>query len=133
VDLQGLQRAVPAGIACVSNAYSLVDQQSENLLTLCREQGIAWVPFFPLGGAFPGLPKVTAQPAVIEISARLNITPSQLGLAWLLARAPNMLIPGTADRAHLEENVAAASIVLPDDVLCELDALKPSPPGEIRA
>jgi aryl-alcohol dehydrogenase-like predicted oxidoreductase len=133
VDLQGLKRALPAGICCVSNAYSLVDQQFEDILTLCREQDIAWVPFFPLGGAYPGLPKVTDQPAVIEIAAKSKLTPTQLGLAWLLAHAPNiLLIPGTADHQHLDDNIASASIRLSPETLAELDAFEPPAPGEIE-
>ena len=131
IDLQGLKRALPVGIACVQNAYSLVSHEFEEVLTLCREHHVAWVPFFPLGGAYPGWPKVTEHPAVIEIAAKLDIKPSQLGLAWLLAHAPNiLLIPGTADRGHLEENIAAASIQLSWDVLAELDALDPPAPSE---
>jgi aryl-alcohol dehydrogenase-like predicted oxidoreductase len=57
VTLDGLRRALPAGIACVQNAYSLVSRDDEDMLRLCAAEGIAWVPFFPLGGAFPGLPK----------------------------------------------------------------------------
>ncbi|SDS98376.1 aldo/keto reductase [Bradyrhizobium canariense] len=134
IDLNGLKRALPAGIACVQNAYSLVSRQFEDMLALCLEHKIAWVPFFPLGGAFPGWPKLTDQPKVIEIAERLKITPAQLGLTWLLAHAPNMLlIPGTADRQHLEENVAAASIQLAQEALAELDALDLSPaPGDIK-
>ena len=80
--------------------------------------------FFPLGGAFPGLPKVTAQPAVIDAAARMGVTPSQVGLAWLLAHAPNtLLIPGTGSVEHLEENVAAGSIALDASTMSALDAL----------
>ena len=108
VTIDGLRRALPAGIACVQNAYSVVGRQFEAMLELCLAEGIAWVPFFPLGGAFPGLPKVTAQPVVIDAAARMGVTPSQVGLAWLLGHAPNtLLIPGTASIGHLEENVAA--------------------------
>ena len=132
IDLQGLKRALPVGIACVQNAYSLVSQDFEDMLTVCREHHVAWVPFFPLGGAYPGWPKVTDQSAVTGIAAKLEIKPSQLGLAWLLAHAPNiLLIPGTADRGHLEENIAAASIPLSQDILAELDALDPPAPSEI--
>lgn len=126
VDQAGIQRALPAGIACVSNAYSLVDRHAEDALALCRAQGIAWVPFFPLGGAHPGLPKVTEQAALIEIAAELAITPAQLGLAWLLAHAPNiLLIPGTADLMHLEQNMAATSVRLDEQALSVLDAYQP--------
>jgi aryl-alcohol dehydrogenase-like predicted oxidoreductase len=96
VDMTTLKRALPAGIACVQNAYSLVSRQFENMLRLCCIHQIAWVPFFPLGGAFPKWPKVADQPKVIEIAERMKITPSQLGLAWLLAHAPNHLALLTA-------------------------------------
>ncbi|MEU2630624.1 aldo/keto reductase, partial [Kitasatospora sp. NPDC007106] len=107
VTLEGLRRALPAGVVCVQNAYSLVSRDDEDLLRLCVAEGIAWVPFFPLGGAFSGLPGVTDEPAVHAVARSLGVTPSQVGLAWLLHQAPNvLLIPGTADPAHLEANVA---------------------------
>jgi pyridoxine 4-dehydrogenase len=113
VTLDGLKQAAPAGIACVQNAYSLVSRDDEDMLRFCVAGGIAWVPFFPLGGAFPGLPKVTDEPAVHVVAEKLAVTPSQIGLAWLLHHAPNvLLIPGTADPAHLEANVAASTIAL---------------------
>src|SRR5690606_269984 len=100
--------ALPAGIACVQNAYSLVARPDEEMLDLCVAHGIAWVPFFPLGGAFPGMPKVADEPAVRAASAALGVSPAQVGLAWLLRHAPNtLLIPGTSDVGHLEANVAA--------------------------
>lgn len=124
VSLEKVERVLPAGIACVQNAYSLVNRDSEKLLSLCLDHQIAWVPFFPLGGAMPGLPKVTDQPKVIDISKQLGITPSQLGLAWLLQHSPNtLLIPGTTDNGHLEENLAAGSVVLSEDFLSELNSL----------
>ncbi len=130
VDLDGLERALPAGIACVQNAYSLVNREFEGLLAFCLANRIAWVPFFPLGGTMPGSLKVTAQRRVIEIAARLAVTPSQVGLAWLLGHTPNtLLIPGTASLAHLEENVAAASVSLDEEAVAELDALQSEKPG----
>ena len=124
VRLEGLQRALPAGIAAVQNAYSVVSRQGEDELRFCLANGIAWVPFFPLGGAAPGWPKVTDQPQVKAIAARLNVTALQVGLAWLLKHTPNtLLIPGTASGGHLEENVAAGAVVLDEEALAELDAL----------
>ncbi len=124
VTLEILRRALPAGIACVQNAYSLVSREDEDMLGLCLAEDIAWVPFFPLGGAFPGLPKVTDEPAVHTVAESLGATPSQIGLAWLLHHAPNVhLIPGTATAGHLEENVAAGSIVFDDATLATLDAV----------
>jgi aryl-alcohol dehydrogenase-like predicted oxidoreductase len=129
VDLPTLIRAMPAGIVCVQDAYSLVDRRREDVLAWTVEHGVAWVPFFPLGSAFRGFPKVADQPVVRRVAAELGATPAQIGLAWLLAHAPNtFLIPGTRSLAHLEENVRAGEIVLSDDQLAALDAV---PPGEL--
>jgi diketogulonate reductase-like aldo/keto reductase len=90
------------------------------------EQAIAWVPFFPLGSAFPGFPKVADNAVVREIADELDATPAQVGLAWLLAHAPNtLLIPGTRSLGHLEENVGAGEIVLSADAMARLDAVSP--------
>ncbi|MBO0918194.1 aldo/keto reductase [Streptomyces laculatispora] len=125
VTLDGLRRALPAGITCVQNLYSLVSRDDEEMLRLCTEEQIAWVPFFPLGGSFPGLPKVTDEPAVTAAARSLGRTPAQVGLAWLLHHAPNtLLIPGTADAGHLEANVAAGTIDLDDAALALLDAVE---------
>jgi aryl-alcohol dehydrogenase-like predicted oxidoreductase len=125
VNLDGLRRALPAGIACVQNAYSLVSRDDEDMLQLCAAEGIAWVPFFPLGGAFPGLPKVTEEPVVHAVAGSLGVAPSQVGLAWLLHHAPNvLLIPGTADAAHLEANLAAGKITFDAETLATLDAIE---------
>ncbi|MFF4463239.1 aldo/keto reductase [Streptomyces mirabilis] len=125
VTLDGLRRALPAGIACVQNAYSLVSRDDEDMLQLCAAEGIAWVPFFPLGGAFPGLPKVTEEPVVHAVAESLGVAPSQVGLAWLLHHAPNvLLIPGTADAAHLEANLAAGKITIDAETLATLDAIE---------
>ncbi|MGW4143393.1 aldo/keto reductase [Streptomyces mirabilis] len=125
VTLDGLRRALPAGIACVQNAYSLVSRDDEDMLQLCAAEGVAWVPFFPLGGAFPGLPKVTEEPVVHAVAESLGVAPSQVGLAWLLHHAPNvLLIPGTADAAHLEANLAAGKITFDAETLATLDAIE---------
>lgn len=125
VTLDGLRRALPAGIACVQNAYSLVSRDDEDMLQICAAEGIAWVPFFPLGGAFPGLPKVTEEPVVHAVAGSLGVAPSQVGLAWLLHHAPNvLLIPGTADAAHLEANLAAGKITFDAETLATLDAIE---------
>lgn len=124
VGLDELRRAVPAGIVCVQNSYSLVSRDDEDLVGLCAAEGIAWVPYFPLGGASPGVPKVTDEPAVQSAARALGRTPSQVGLAWLLHHTPNaLLIPGTADPAHLEENIAVGAITFDDVTLAELDAI----------
>ncbi|MFC4033269.1 aldo/keto reductase [Streptomyces polygonati] len=131
VTADGLRRALPAGIVCVQNAYSLVSRDDEDMLALCAAEGIAWVPFFPLGGAFPGLPKVTDEPAVHAVAESLGVTPAQVGLAWLLHHAPNvLLIPGTADAGHLAANWAAAEIRLDAAALTALDAVE-SRSGEL--
>lgn len=124
VGIDSLRRALPARIVCVQNAYSLVARQFEDMLALCIAEGIAWVPFFPLGSAFPGLPKVAEQPEVVAAAARLGVTPSQIGLVWLLRHAPNtLLIPGTGSVAHLAENVAVGSIKLDDAITATLDSV----------
>ncbi|MFC5909239.1 aldo/keto reductase [Streptacidiphilus monticola] len=124
VSLDNLRRALPAGVVCVQNAYSLVSRDDEDMLRLCAAEGIAWVPFFPLGGAFPGLPKATDEPAVRAVAESLGVTRAQVALAWLLHHAPNvLLIPGTADRAHLEANIAVGGITLDAAALATLDAV----------
>ncbi|MBP0457632.1 aldo/keto reductase [Streptomyces montanisoli] len=124
VSAEVLRRALPAGIACVQNSYSLVAREDEEILALCAEQGVAWVPYFPLGSAFPGFPKVTDEPAVLAAAQSLGLSPSQVGLAWLLHHSPNvLLIPGTADAGHLEANVAAGAVAFDDATLAALDAV----------
>ncbi|MFC1415459.1 aldo/keto reductase [Streptacidiphilus cavernicola] len=128
VTADGLRRALPAGIACVQNAYSLLARDDEDMLALCAAEQIAWVPFFPLGSAFPGLPKVTDEPAVRAAAESLDCTPAQVGLAWLLRHAPHvLLIPGTADPDHLAANTAAGSLVLDEATLAALDAVPSRP------
>jgi hypothetical protein len=123
VRLDQLQQALPVGIACVQNAYSLIERSGEPVLDLCAGEGIAWVPYCPLGSAFPAWPKVTDQPAVIEAARLLGVTPSQAGLAWLLQHAPNiLLIAGTSSIDHLRENVAAGEIDLPAEMIAHLEA-----------
>ncbi|MBP2330682.1 aryl-alcohol dehydrogenase-like predicted oxidoreductase [Kibdelosporangium banguiense] len=125
VTLDGLRQALPAGIVCVQNAYSLISRGDEQMLRLCLDEQIAWVPFFPLGGAFAGMPKVTDEPTVTAIAQSLGYSPAQVALAWLLHHAPNvLLIPGTANPRHLEANVAAAKITLDDFTMSALDAVQ---------
>ncbi len=112
-----------AGIVCVQNAFSLVDQSDTTVLDRCTGAGIAYVPYFPLGSAFPHMPKVTEQPATRAVAKRLGVRAAQVGLAWLLARATNvLLIPGTSSVAHLEENMAIGDLHLAEDDLAELTA-----------
>lgn len=121
--VEQVQQAIDqAGIVCVQNAYSLLDQNDRAVLDLCEGRGIAYVPYFPLGSAFPHLPKVTDDPAVQAVAARLGATPAQVGLAWLLAHRENiLLIPGTSSVAHLEQNLAAADLALSEQDLAALD------------
>jgi aryl-alcohol dehydrogenase-like predicted oxidoreductase len=108
-------------IGCVQNPMNLLDRDGEPVLELCREAGTPFVPFFPLGSAFPGMPKVTEQLAVREVADRLGATPAQVGLAWLLQHSPNvLLIPGTSSVAHLEENMAAGDVQLDAQALARL-------------
>jgi pyridoxine 4-dehydrogenase len=123
ITLEVLTQALPAGIVCVQNAYSLVSREFESMLELCTAEGIAWVPFFPLGSAFASVPSVTDRPAVREVAAALGVTPSQVGLAWLLQHSPEvLLIPGTADMGHLEQNVAAGDVVLDAAAVAALES-----------
>lgn len=124
VSVGQLRQARPAGIACVQNAYNLLDRADEPLLELCSENDIAWVPYFPLGSAFAGAAKVTEHPAVLAAAAALGATPAQVCLAWLLGHDPHiLLIPGTTSLKHLNENVATADVRLDADTTAQLDRL----------
>lgn len=116
-------------IACVQNAFNLLDRESAPLLDECTARGIAFVPFFPLGAAFVQPNPVLTHPLVADTAERLGRTPAQVALAWTLSVAPNvLLIPGTSSVRHLEENMDVASIELDDDTRAELDsATGPSP------
>ena len=104
-------------IACVQNQYNLAHRQDETLIDTLASRGVAYVPFFPLGGFSP-----LQSSTLSDVAARLNATPIQVALAWLLQRSPNiLLIPGTSSRGHLRENLAAARIELPSEALLELD------------
>ena len=113
ITIEQLQIALPVGVACVQNIYNLVARGDEPMLALCERNGVAWVPYFPLGGGYGTQPKVADQPAVRDVADRLNRTPSQVGLAWQLAHSPNtMIIAGTSSLDHLIENIAAGSVHL---------------------
>ena len=108
-------------IACVQNAYSVADRSDQDVFDACRDDDVAYVPYFPLGSAFMPDKPVLRHPVVQETAERLGRTPAQVALAWLLARAPNvLLIPGTGSLDHLEENLAAAEVVLDDEALAAL-------------
>lgn len=123
-DRAQVQQAIDeADLVCVQNAFSLLSQQDADVLDLCLERGIAYVPYFPLGSAFPHIPKVTENATVKAVAARHGATAAQVGLAWLLAHRDNIvLIPGTSSIAHLEQNLASADLVLTDEDIADLDA-----------
>ena len=111
------------GLVCVQNAFSLLAPDDDAVLQYCAANAIAYVPYFPLGSAFPGMPKVTEHPPVVALAAERGVTPAQIGLAWLLARSPNiLLIPGTSSVAHLEQNLAVAGIELSADEIGRIEA-----------
>lgn len=106
-------------IVCVQNYYNLVTRDDDDLIDNLARQGIPYVPFFPLGGFTP-LQSTTLS----TIAGRLNATPMQVALAWLLQRSPNiLLIPGTSSVAHLRENLASVKVTLSPDVIKELDQI----------
>jgi aryl-alcohol dehydrogenase-like predicted oxidoreductase len=120
VGLAELDRAAALGVdvACVQNRYALTFREDEALLQACAQRGIAFVPFFPLDFG-----RVAGDEVVRGIAARLGVTSAQVGQAWLLAHAPNLLlIAGTSSLAHLEENVAAGAIELSEADIAALDA-----------
>jgi aryl-alcohol dehydrogenase-like predicted oxidoreductase len=122
VTAEGLRRALPAGIVCVQNVDNVVAPGDAELFALCRREGIAWVPFCPLGSAFDWMPNVADDPTVQSVARRVSATPAQVALAWLLARADNvLLIPGTTSIGHLESNVAAGALELDDAAIAQLD------------
>jgi hypothetical protein len=124
VSAEQVGQALPAGIACVQNLYSVLDRSAEPVLGVCREHDIGWVPFFPLGSAFPGRPKVSEDPVVARVAAELGATSAQVALAWLLGHyGHTLLIPGTSDPRHLAENIAAGSVRLPAASMAALDGL----------
>jgi aryl-alcohol dehydrogenase-like predicted oxidoreductase len=124
----GMSNVTPAQVAegrriceivCVQNQYNLAHRADDALIDDLARDGIAYVPFFPLGGFNP-----LQSSTLSAVAARLGATPMQVALAWLLRRAPNILvIPGTSSVAHLQENLAAAECALPDDAVKELDSV----------
>ncbi|PZG23855.1 oxidoreductase [Micromonospora craterilacus] len=124
----GLSNATPeqvaeaqtiAPIVCVQNMYNLAHRQDDKLIDALADQGIAYVPFFPLGGFSP------LQSSVLStVAARLEAAPMSVALAWLLQRSPNiLLIPGTSSTTHLRENIAGAGLSVSNDDLAELDKI----------
>ncbi|TCN51320.1 aryl-alcohol dehydrogenase-like predicted oxidoreductase [Rhodococcus sp. SMB37] len=108
-----------APIVCVQNMYNLAHRYDDNLIDRLSAQGIAYVPFFPLGGFAP-----LQSETLSGVAERLGSTPTSVALAWLLQRSPNiLLIPGTSARAHLHENIDGAALALPEDAVAELDRI----------
>ena len=124
----GLSNATPKQVAeargivnlvCVQNHYNLAHRDDDEMIDALAADGIAYVPFFPLGGLSP-----LQSSALSDVAASLGATPMQVALAWLLQRSPNiLLIPGTSSVAHLRENRAAASLMLPEDAVVALDGI----------
>ncbi len=124
----GLSNATPAQveagrkicpIVCVQNQYNLAHREDDEFIAWLGYHEIAYVPFFPLGGFSP-----LQSDTLTEVATRLEATPMQVALAWLLARAPNiLLIPGTSSRGHLRENIAASSLKLSADAMTALDGI----------
>ena len=122
----GLSNVTPAQVAegrriapivCVQNQYNVAHRDDDALIDDLARDGVAYVPYFPLGGFNP-----LQSSTLSEVAARAGATPMQVALAWLLRRAPNiLLIPGTSSLAHLRENLAAAAYALPDDAMTALD------------
>jgi aryl-alcohol dehydrogenase-like predicted oxidoreductase len=145
IDLIGVSTVTLAGVRLaqevvgtvgeVQNAYSILNRSDDAVVDHCDAEGIAYVPYFPLGSAFAGGPAaLAADPAIAGVAARHGATPSQVALAWLLARSERiLLIPGTSSVAHLEENLAAAELALGADDLEALRGARPlqySQPGD---
>jgi aryl-alcohol dehydrogenase-like predicted oxidoreductase len=108
-----------APIVCVQNFYNIAHRQDDSLIDSLAEQGIAYVPYFPLGGFSP-----LQSDTLSSVAARLDATQMAVALAWLLQRSPNiLLIPGTSSVEHLRENVAGAGLQLPPDAIKELDSI----------
>lgn len=106
-------------VACVQNLYNLANRQDDALIDQLAQQGIAYVPFFPLGGFTP-----LQSDRLNDVAASLGATPMQVALAWLLQRSPNiLLIPGTSSPQHLQENLASAQLVLPADKVEALNGI----------
>jgi aryl-alcohol dehydrogenase-like predicted oxidoreductase len=106
-------------IVCVQNFYNVAQRKDDAFIDALAQQGIAYVPFFPLGGFTP------LQSSTLDrVAASIQATPMQVALAWLLQRSPNiLLIPGTSSVKHLRENLAAAALELPSDAIAELNAI----------
>jgi len=106
-------------IVCVQNFYNVANRKDDTFIGALAEQGIAYVPFFPLGGFTP-----LQSSTLDQVAASMQASPMQVALAWLLQRSPNiLLIPGTSSRNHLRENLSAATLELPPDAITQLNAI----------
>ena len=115
-------------IVCVQNFYNVAQRKDDALIDDLASEGIAYVPFFPLGGFTP-----LQSSALDAAAASLKVTPMQLALAWLLHRSPNiLLIPGTSSRRHLRENLQASNLQIPSNVLADLNSIA-GRPGQYEA
>jgi pyridoxine 4-dehydrogenase len=131
IDQIGLSNVTPKQLAeaqriteivCIQNLYNVAHRNDDDFIDSLAQQGIAYVPFFPLGGFTP-----LQSSALDRVAASVQATPMQIALAWLLQRSPNiLLIPGTSSIEHLRENLHAASLELPTDALAELNAIDQS-------
>jgi aryl-alcohol dehydrogenase-like predicted oxidoreductase len=127
VDRAAAQLALEfVDVAGIQNGYSIVDRQDDEMVEFARKREIAFVPFFPLGSAFRGGPaRLATDAAIVQVADKHGATPTQVALAWLLARYDRMLlIPGTNSIAHLEENMAAIELELDDADLAALDRVE---------
>lgn len=116
-QVKDARRIMP--IACVQNMYNLVHRNDDAMIDMLARDGIPYVPFFPLGGFSP-----LQSDALSAVAADLDATPMQVAIAWLLQRSPNvLLIPGTSSTAHLRENLAAAALRLPDEIVERLEKI----------
>jgi pyridoxine 4-dehydrogenase len=106
-------------IVCIQNLYNMTQREDDQFVDNLAAQGIAYVPYFPLGGFTP-----LQSSSLSDVAARLDATPMQVALAWLLQRSPNILvIPGTSSIEHLRENLRASSLQLPPEVIADLDSI----------
>lgn len=122
-EIKRARRVVP--IVSVQNRYNVLDREWESTVEYCEREGIAFIPWFPLGAGTLDWKAKKAQAALEQVAQRRGASALQVALAWLLARSPVMLpIPGTSKVAHLEENVAAADLGLSEEDLRELDGVK---------
>ncbi|MDX6264166.1 MAG: pyridoxine 4-dehydrogenase [Kribbellaceae bacterium] len=118
-DAQLTEAQAIAPVVTVQNLYNLANRRDDALVDRCAAEGIAYASFFPLGGFSP-----LESETLTKVAARVGASAQQVALAWLLQRSATLvLIPGTSSVAHLRENVAAASLVLPDDAIAELDTI----------